>query len=211
MLADGHELDVVKTGFLHIGDEPLGDLLVVKPAVGVLRIGAPGAQMDLVDVHRAVFAVIAAAQPALVLEGIGGQVLEDGRVMGAQLHKKSVRVAVIQPAAVRAVDAVFIFHPRLGLGNGALPEVSVVHLDHGQLLPAAEVPDEGNFLGAGGKGAEYRPFAGEVGAQVVVGVKGAAGIKSIKIHKVLLKMIDMRWKSSYTDYNQPTGRVYRQT
>ena len=187
MLADGHEFNVVKARLFHIGDEPLGDLLIVEPAVGVIRVGAPGAQVYLVDVDRAASAVGAAAHPALIPEGVGGEVLENGGIVGTQLHKEAVGVTMVQPAAVGTVDAIFIFHPRLGLGDDPLPKVSVVYLGHGQLFPVAELPNEGDLLSAGGKGAEHCTIPGEVGAQIMIGVKGAAGIKSIKIHGVLLK------------------------
>ena len=143
--------------------------------------------MYLVDVDRAASAVGAAAHPALIPEGVGGEVLENGGIVGAQLHKEAVGVTMVQPAAVGTVDAIFIFHPRLGLGDDTLPKVSVVYLGHGQLFPVTELPNEGDLLSAGGKGAEHCAILGEMGAQIMIGVKGAAGIKSIKIHGVLLK------------------------
>ena len=182
VLGQGEELQGVVPHLPGVGNQLLRQLPVGVPAA--VRLPPPGAQVELVDVQGALPPVFGAAPPALVPEGVGGLVPQNGGAVGAQLHIEAVGVAVVQAPAAPGVDAVLVQHARPGPGDGALPEVPVVDPLHGELLPAAELPDEGDLLRRRGEGAEHRPLSCQVSPQVFICVKGRAGIKGMELHGV---------------------------
>ena len=117
--------------------------------------------MDLENVQRAAFSIGAPAHPALVVERIG-QVPQDRRAVGPQLHAEAVGVTVVHKAAVPPVDPVLVHHARLGVLHEALPEVAVVDFLHGDLLPLTELPNERDAGGAGREGPEHKAVSGPV-------------------------------------------------
>ena len=183
MLGQGEELQGVVPQFPGVWNQLPRQLPVGIPAA--VRLPPPGAQVDLIDVQRALPPdFLGRLRHAPVLEGVGGLVPQNGGAVGAQLHIEAVGVAVVQAPAAPGVDAVLVQHARPGPGDGALPEVSVMDPLHGELLPAAELPDEGDLLRRRGEGAEHRPLRRQMSPQVLIRVKGRAGIKGMELHGV---------------------------
>ena len=94
------------------GNQLLGQLLVVVPAVRAVGLGAagfvlPAPGVQFIDVQRAVAALVAPLHPGMVVKGKIQLCQTAGRA-GAQLGGKGIGVAAHHHAAVGSVDAVLI-------------------------------------------------------------------------------------------------------
>ena len=141
MLSQGHQLNIIVAALLHIGDEPLGQLLIGVPVVGGIGFSLPRAQVHLVNVQGLQVPLSPAVHPRPILEGIAVQGVDHRGGMGPLFAAKSIGVAVVNGLPGLAGDAEFVPGPHFHLGNGELPEVPVVDLVHVTALPAVEVSD----------------------------------------------------------------------
>ena len=198
VLSQGHQLNIVIAALLHIGDEPLGQLLIGVPVVGSVGFSLPRAQVHLVNVQGLLVPLSPAVHPCPVLERIAIQGVDHRGSMGPLFAAKSVGVAVVNGLPSLAGDAEFVPGPHLHLGDGELPEVPVVDLVHVTALPAVEVSDHRDAGGIGGEGAEdYAAVPLHLGTQKAIGLKFLAHVKSVKVHGDLLTFLDNRRFSNY--------------
>ena len=185
MLAERHEFDVVVAVFPDVLHQLRCDLLVGVPAVFVVGIGHPRAKVHLVDVDGLVPVVAALFHPASVVEGVAGEITDNGGVVGAQLHAESVGVAVVDGLAVGVLrrDAVLVHLSGQRIRHGDLIDTAVMNACHGHRLPLAALPDQGDSFGIGRKGAEHHAVPGDVCPEIGMCIKGISQKKLMDIHE----------------------------
>ena len=146
ILRDGHKLDVRIPHLLDVRNELVRDCGIAQTVA--VRILAPAAEVNLVNVHRRAVGIVipAVVHPLAVLPAIPGNVVKFRRIGGRGLEMQTVRVA-------------FEHRPARLVGHGVL--VSVVLFESGQkngpyaveiphrrsvFVPAVELAHDGNHL-----------------------------------------------------------------
>ena len=160
-------------------------LLVVVPPVRAVRLGCaglvlPAADVQLVDVQRAVAAFVPPLHPRGVVKG-EIQLCQFAGGAGAQLGGKGVGVAAHHGAAVRAMHAVFVQISFRKAGDKGAPHAGIGFFHGHACLPAVEAAADLHCRGTGGPHRKTPPFGAVVGAGM--GTKDAVGIKAVSIEE----------------------------
>ena len=100
MLAYGHELNMCKMKALAVAYKLVSDLVVGVPAVFVVRILFPGAQVNFVDIHGGVEVLCTAVHPITVIKCVGVQIAYHRGKIRSQLHAETVGVTMLPGFAV---------------------------------------------------------------------------------------------------------------
>ena len=168
--------------FLQIGNQPAGDFIVGVPAVCVVRISHPRAEVHLVDIKRCVRRSRAAVHPRFVCEAVLVKVGDNRAAGRPQLHGKAVGIAVLGDRAVRAVDAVFVKLACAGVRYRDRPEAAAAVLYQIGLGPAVARAGQRNAAGIGRKGTENDSVLLYVSAKPAVGVENFSCEELVLIH-----------------------------
>ena len=136
--------------------------------------------MQLVDVEGPVKVAGPLLHPFFIGELVGVQVPDNGGKAGTQLHAEAVGIAVLDPAQLR-IDDILVHLPFPGLRHRQLPEAFPCGVAHIQFLPAGELSDQGHLVRIQGKGPEYHALFGLMGAEVFIGEKFIAVVKTLCI------------------------------
>lgn len=98
MLAEGHELDMCIMVLLDVFYKLVRNVGIGIPAVFIIGVGMPRADVHLIDIERLIIVLAALFQPLTVGEFVLVKVGYNGRKIGAKLHCKTVGVAVLHSA-----------------------------------------------------------------------------------------------------------------
>ena len=186
MLGQRQQLHMGKVMVQQPGDQLLGQLLVVVPAVRAVGLGAagfvlPAPGVQLVDVQRAVAALVAPLHPGMVVKGKIQLCQTAGRA-GAQLGGKGIGVAAHHHAAVGSVDAVLI---KITLGQArdkGAPHAGLGALHGHTGFPAVKAA--AHLHGGGTGGPDRKPPAlGTVRGRAGMCAQNAVGVEAVSIEK----------------------------
>ena len=182
VLGQRQKLHMRVTVFLQIGNQSAGDFIVGVPAVCVIRIAHPRAEVHLVDAQRCVRRSRAVSHPRLVCEAVLVKVGDNRAAGRPQLHGKAVGIAVLGDRAVRAIDAVFVKLACAGVRHRDRPEAAAAILYQIGLGPAVARAGQRNAAGIGRKGTENDSVLLYVSAEPAVGVENFACEELVLIH-----------------------------
>ena len=182
VLGQRQQLHMCVAVFLQIGNQLAGDFIVGVPAVCVVRIAHPRAEVHFVDIKRCVRRSRAAVHPRFVCEAVLVKVGDDRAAGRPQFHCKAVGIAVLGDGAVRAVDAVFVKLACAGVRHRDRPEAAAAVLYQIGLGPAVARAGQRNAAGIGRKGTENDSVLLYVSAKPVVGVENFACEELVLIH-----------------------------
>jgi hypothetical protein len=124
MFHDGHQLHMCKSHLLHIGHQPLPDLVIAVVTFFVIFIRShPTGQMDLINTPRCLQGIVLCPflKPLAVFP-IVLKVPGDGGCKGALFPEISVRVTFIQLLPLGIADVVFISFPLGQIGYKTFPD-----------------------------------------------------------------------------------------
>ena len=168
--------------FLQIGNQSAGDFIVGVPAVCVVRIAHPRAEVHFVDIKRCVRRSCAAVHPRFICEAVLVKVGDNRAAGRPQLHGKAVGIAVLGDRAVRAVDAVFVKLACAGVLHRDRPEAAAAVLYQIGFGPAVARAGQRNAAGIGCKGTENDSVLLYVSAKPAVGVENFSCEELVLIH-----------------------------
>ena len=174
VFGDRHQFHVGVAHLRHVGHQLLRQLAVVVG--GAVGVGAPGAQVHLVDIDRGGIGGKGgpALHPPVVLPLVPLQPVQLGGVARAGLGVEGVGVGLEPLDVVRPGDEIFIGIVLRKAGHAALPQPLVGDPLHGPLLapaPVVEFAHDADRLGVGGPGEKLGgPVLGHMCPKKVLGL-----------------------------------------
>ena len=138
------QLDVREAHVLGVGAQLVGQLEVGQRAVALERVQPPGAEVDLVDRHRAVerAGLAPLLEPRLVVPDVL-RVMHDRRRLGRDLGLERDRVGLQADLAVGREDLVLVVRAVADAGQEQLPDAAGAERAHrvDAPVPVVEVAD----------------------------------------------------------------------
>ena len=189
MLHHRHELDVREPQVVDIGGEFRRQFAVAEPAVALLHVAHPRAQVHFVHRNRRVprISLVAQTHPLLV----GPLVIEvphDRARARRRLVMKPVRVGLVDPVHVKSRTQVVLVDRTLAqAGDEALPHPRMFPRSHGVGIgvPAIEVADHRDAFGIRRPYREVRTrlavHGNEMRTQLLIQTVVASLIKEVKV------------------------------
>ena len=187
MLGDRHQLDVREAHPLAVVGQGDGGLAVGQGPVELLGHGAPGAEMHFVDGdrRREVVALPAIAHPGLVAPLVA-EIVDVGAEARRDLVVHAERVGPVGRIAPVA-DVVLVARPRPDAWDEQLPHARVALRMQAvrSLVPAVEVAEHRDVVGAGCPHGEVDAFHAVLGSQLraelVVEAQVAALVEQVEV------------------------------
>src|SRR5260370_19981005 len=179
MRQDQHHLYVRTSQLFHLRNHPPNSFTIGEPAVAIVRVATPGAEMHFVDGDGLLepIGVGALRSPSGVIPFVAVQVGENGAGSGAKFGAKRVGIRFErQHVSVGADDFVFVDAAFVELRNKKFPNAGGSACSHGidAAGPVIEIAYDADAPGAGrpdGKINATHAFYGvDVGAELVVRV-----------------------------------------
>ena len=142
VFCERHDLQIIVAVLLQVGNQDIRHFFIVIPCIRLIGRLAEGTEVDLVDIQSFLETAGALFHPGGVVKAEGIRFPDDGRCIRAQFHPVSVGIAVVNELSGFIVDPVLVHHARSGVLRREFPEVSVVDLLHGTLLPFIKFSDD---------------------------------------------------------------------
>ena len=186
ILGHGHELDVGVAHLLDIGDQLVGELVVIKGvAVGIL---APGACVNLIDVEGVLKVIVLhlILIPSLVVPLILVIIVDDGSVVGAGLGMEREGIGLEDLLKPGGLYAILIDRRLAEVRNPNFPNAAFGDFVHvvGHLIPSVKVADNGNGQSVGSPYAEhgslYAVHPKIMGAEEIINAYRITAVEQIK-------------------------------
>ena len=125
MLHHGHEFDVRKAHFLQVGDQLIRGLAVGEPAISLLGVAAPGAEMQFVNRDRRGEPVVfgALGDPCGIVPFVLVEARHDRARARAKFGAEAVRIGLEEwQAALARADFIFVDRAFAQTGDEEFPE-----------------------------------------------------------------------------------------
>ena len=170
---------------LDVGNQKVGDVPVGEEAP--LPGAAPGAQMDLVNIHGPVVGrvFLAVGKPLVVPPAVAGQVAEDRSGVGAQLGTEGIGIGLADVMVVGGPDGVLIGITRNKAGEEPLPDAPLYPRQRVRPgIPPVKWAEDGHLLCVGRPDPEKEAglplLLMGVGPEMLPGSGGTAFRKSLQ-------------------------------